>query len=116
MLLLSFLFLQAAAPQNNMVSFMFILAMFLVFWLFIIRPQNKRQKEQKTFMETLQKGAEIVTSSGILGRITKMEDNIITIEVGAKVYLRITRSSISKELTESIYGAGKKTTPTIEAE
>ncbi len=99
-----------------MVSFMFILAMFLVFWLFIIRPQNKRQKEQKTFMETLQKGAEIVTSSGILGRITKMEDNIITIEVGAKVYLRITRSSISKELTESIYGAGKKTTPTIEAE
>ncbi len=116
MLLFSFLFLQAGSPQSNMTSFLFILAMFVVFWLFIIRPQSKRQKEQKTFMESLQKGDEIVTSSGILGRITKIEDNIITIEVGGKVYLRITRSAISKELTESVHGAGKKTTPTSEAE
>ena len=88
--------------------------MFLVFWLFIIRPQAKRQKEQTNFMSSLKKDDEVVTSAGILGRITKVEENIITIEVGAKVYLRVTRSSISKELTEAIYGTSKKPTAGVE--
>lgn len=110
-MLFNVIFLQATAGQSPFTSFIFIGAMFLVFWLFIIRPQSKRQKEQSQFMNNLQKGDEVVTSSGILGRITKIEDQIITIEVGGKVYLRITRSSISKELTESVYGKGK-TAPT----
>jgi len=97
-------------------SFVFIGAMFLVFWLFIIRPQAKRQREQKQFNDSLQKGDEVVTASGILGRITKIEENIITIEVGAKVYLRVTRSAISKEMTESVYGGNQKPAPTGTAE
>ena len=101
------LLLQAGAGQSPITSFIFIGAMFLVFWLFIIRPQSKRQKEQNQFMTNLQKGDEVVTTSGILGRITKMEDQIVTIDAGNKVYLNITRSSISKEMTESVYGRGK---------
>lgn len=104
---LKVMLLQAGAGQSPFVSLFFIGAMFLVFWLLIIRPQSKRQKEQSQFMNNLQKGMEVVTSSGILGRITKIEDQVITIEVGSKVYLRVTRSSISKELTESIHGSGK---------
>lgn len=106
-------FLQTTG-QSPYTSFIFILTMFLVFWLCIIRPQAKRQKEQTKFMSSLKKDDEVVTSAGILGRITKVEENIITIEVGAKVYLRVTRSSISKELTEAIYGTSKKPTAGVE--
>lgn len=104
----SMIFLQAGGAGDSITSFIFIGAMFLVFWLFIIRPQAKRQREQKQFNDSIQKGEEVVTSSGILGRVTKIEDNIITIEVGNKVYLRVTRSAISKEMTEAVYGSGKK--------
>lgn len=110
------MFLQASNSGNPIMSFVFIGAMFLVFWLFIIRPQAKRQREQKQFNDTLQKGDEVVTASGILGRVTKIEDNIITLEVGSKVYLRVTRSAISKEMTESLYGGNKKPAQTSTTE
>jgi preprotein translocase subunit YajC len=76
--------------------------MFLVFWLLMIRPQAKRQKEQKLFQESLDKNKDVVTSSGILGRISKIEDSIVTLEVSPKVYIRVTKNAISKELTENI--------------
>lgn len=101
-------FLQAGGGGDSITSFVFIGAMFLVFWLFIIRPQAKKQREQKQFSDTIQKGDEVVTTSGILGRVTKMEDNAITLEVSPKVYLRVTRGAISKEMTESFYGTNKK--------
>ncbi len=94
-----------ASSNPGMLNFVFLGAMLLVFWLFMIRPQAKKQREQKEFMESLSKGDQIVTSSGILGKITKIEDNIITIEVGTKVYLRITKNAVSKEMTESVYDA-----------
>ena len=67
-------------------------------------------------MNNLQKGDEVVTTSGVLGRTTKIEDQIITLEVGGKVYLRFTRSSVSKELTESVYGKGKVAPTSSETE
>ena len=76
--------------------------MFLVFWLLMIRPQAKRQKEQKLFQDSLDKNKDVVTSSGILGRISKIEDSIVTLEVSPKVYIRVTKNAISKELTENI--------------
>jgi preprotein translocase subunit YajC len=76
--------------------------MFLVFWLLMIRPQAKRQKEQKLFLDSLDKNKDVVTSSGILGRITKIEESIVTLEVSPKVYLRVTKNAISKELTENV--------------
>jgi preprotein translocase subunit YajC len=68
----------------------------------MIRPQAKRQKEQKLFQESLDKNKDVVTSSGILGRISKIEDSIVTLEVSPKVYIRVTKNAISKELTENI--------------
>lgn len=101
----SFLLLQSGGGTAQL---LFFAAMFLIFWLFLIRPQTKRQKEQRKFQDALEKGDEVVTTSGILGKITKMEDNIVTIEVGSKVYLRITKSSISKEMTDAVYNSGDK--------
>ncbi|MCP3930498.1 MAG: preprotein translocase subunit YajC [Bacteroidetes bacterium] len=95
----------AGAGYMNLV---FIAAMVVIFYLFLIRPQSKRQKEQKLFSESIEKGSEIVTTSGILGRINKIEDDIVTLEVGTKTFIRITRSSISKEMTDAIYSANDK--------
>lgn len=82
---------------------LFFGAMFLIIYLFMIRPQSKRQNEQKKFMSALVKGDDVVTSSGILGKINKIEDEIITLEVGNKTYIRVTKNAISKEMTDSLY-------------
>ena len=98
-----FFLLQASATgSSSWVNLIFIVSMFLVFWLLMIRPQAKRQKEQKLFQESLDKNKDVVTSSGILGRISKIEDTIVTLEVSPKVYIRVTKNAISKELTENI--------------
>ena len=85
-----------------MVQLVFFGAMLLIFWLFLIRPQAKRQREQTDFMKNLAKGDQVVTASGIIGKINKIEDNTITLEVG-KVFLPMTRNSISKEMTDAFF-------------
>jgi len=97
-----FLLQASAAGSSSWINLIFIVSMFLVFWLLMIRPQAKRQKEQKLFQESLDKNKDVVTSSGILGRISKIEDSIVTLEVSPKVYIRVTKNAISKELTENI--------------
>lgn len=98
-----FILLQASSSSSSSwINLIFIVSMFLVFWLLMIRPQAKRQKEQKLFLDSLDKNKDVVTSSGILGRITKIEESIVTLEVSPKVYLRVTRNAISKELTENV--------------
>ncbi len=71
----------------------------LVFYFFLIRPQSQKQKDQDSFSSSLQKGDEVVTHSGIVGKINKMEDSILTIETTEKTYIRVLRSAISKEMT-----------------
>ena len=85
-----------------MINLVFLGAMFLIFWLFLIRPQTKKQKEQRVFMDNIEKGQDVVTASGILGRINKIEDQIVTLEVGNKTYIKVVKSAISKEMTEQI--------------
>jgi len=94
------LFLQTGG--SGLINLIFIGAMILIFYFFLIRPQSKRQKEQKSFQEELQKGDEVVTGSGMIGRINKLEDDIVTLDVGNKTYIRVTRSAISKEMTETV--------------
>lgn len=95
------LLLQAGGSTST--NLFFLVAMIAVFFFMIILPQRKRTKEQKTFAEDLKTGKNVVTSSGILGRINKIEDHIITLEVDTKTYLKVTKNSISKELTDAIY-------------
>lgn len=96
------LFLQAGGGDLFTNGF-FMIAMLLVLVFTMIIPQRKRSKEQKSFMSGLAKGQEVVTASGILGRIDKVEDNIVTLNVGNKTFLRVTKNAISKELTDAIY-------------
>ncbi|MCG8331647.1 MAG: preprotein translocase subunit YajC [Chitinophagales bacterium] len=96
------LILLQAGGNAGMMNLIFIGAMIAIFWLFLIRPQQKKQKEQKSFSDSLQKGDEVVTASGILGKINKLEENIVSLEVANKTYIRVTRNSISKDMTEAV--------------
>ena len=80
-----------------------ILLMFVVIYFFFLRPQANRQKAQDKFLTELEKGAEVVTASGILGRINKIDGNIVTLQVDTKTFIKVTKSAISKDMTESVH-------------
>lgn len=104
----TFIFLQGAGGGSGMFNLIFFGLIILVFWLFIIRPQAKRQKEQNRFLNDLEKGQSIVTSSGIIGKINKIEGEIVTLEIGTKNYIRVLKSAVSKEMTDSMGSVEEK--------
>jgi len=97
-------FLLQAPPQGGGTFQLIMLGgIILVFWFFMIRPQAKKAKEQKKFIDNMQKGDKVVTIAGIHGTINKVnEDNTIQLEVSPGSYLKIERSSISLEWSQAI--------------
>ena len=80
-----------------------LVGMILVFWLFMISPQAKKAKLDKSFQENLQKGDKIVTIAGIHGTINKVnEDGTLNLEVSPGSYLRIEKSAISMDWTAAL--------------
>ena len=95
--------LAGAVPGGGMSNLILMGAMILVFWLFMIRPQAKKAKEQKKFINDLQKGDKIVTIAGIHGTINKVnEDGTLSLEVSPGSYLKIEKSALSMEWTANI--------------
>ena len=84
----------AAAGWMNLVIFG---GMILFMWFFVIRPQQKRQKEHRNFVESLKTGMEVVTASGLIGRITSITDTIVTLDLG-NTSVRVLKQTISSEL------------------
>ncbi len=100
---LATIILSADPKQGGTVQLVMMGAIILVFWLFMIRPQAKKAKEQKKFIENMNKGDKIVTIAGIHGTINKInEDATIQLEVNPGSYLKIEKSSISMEWTMAI--------------
>ena len=90
----------------------FLVAMILVFWLFFIRPQAKKQKQQKKFLVDLQKGDKVVTIAGIHGTVNKVnEDGTMQLEINPGSYIKIEKSAVSMEWTAQI---NKPLTPVID--
>lgn len=104
MFYLNSVLLAAGGQQGGgMVQLVMMGAIILVFWLFMIRPQAKKAKEQKKFVDNMQKGDKIVTIAGIHGVINKInEDNTIQLEVSPGSYLKIEKSSVSMEWSAAI--------------
>ncbi len=97
------MYLLQAAPGGGGFQFIFIGLMIVVFWLFFIRPQAKKAKQQKTFIDNLQRGDKIVTIAGIHGTINKVnDDNTISLEINPGSYLKIEKSAISLEWTTQL--------------
>ena len=85
---------------NPMMQFIFFGAIILIFYFFMIRPQMKKAKEQKSFTESLQKGTKVVTNGGIMGTIVKMDEVSIIIQTEDETKLRILKSAISLDNTK----------------
>jgi preprotein translocase subunit YajC len=90
-----------AAPGGaggGMESIFLIVAMFAVLYFLMIRPQMKRAKEHKAMVDGLQKGDEVVTAGGVLGRISKMGDAHVTLEIAPTVEIQVQRSAVQTVL------------------
>ena len=87
---------QPAAPSvgTDIWSMMPIILMFVVLYCVMIRPQMKRAKEHKTMVEALQKGDEVVAAGGVLGKISKINENYITLQVAGNVEIQVQRSAV----------------------
>ena len=80
------------APQGGeLFQILFLVGMFALFYFIAIRPQRKRQKEHAAMVSALNKGDEVVTSSGILGKITALDDNYMTLNVANNVDMKFQR-------------------------
>ena len=94
-------FAQTAAPaQQGMdwIGLMPLVLLFVLLYFLMIRPQMKRAKEHKTMTEALQKGDEVVTGGGVLGRITKVGDNYVTLQVAENVEIQVQKAAIQTML------------------
>lgn len=94
---LNFLLLEAASETPGWMSLLPWIAIILVFYFFMIRPQTKKAKEQKKFRESLDNGMKIVTIGGVHGKIVGVQDTTVMIEVEGGNRLKIERSAISMD-------------------
>jgi len=93
----------AAAGNGDLSSFLtgqlpFLVVMFAAMYFLIFRPQMKKQKEHKAMIDALAKGDEVVTGGGILGKVSKINDNTVSLEVAAGVEIQIQRVSVVQVL------------------
>ena len=84
----------AAQSADPLASLILPIGLVVLFYFFLIRPQSKRQKEHKKMVSDLQKGEEVLTSGGILGKITSINDDFVTLEIAKEVSLKIQKSAI----------------------
>jgi len=86
---------QAGGAQGGGIeSIVLIVVMFGVLYFMMIRPQMKRAKEHKTMIEALQKGDEVISGGGVLGRVSKMNEQYISVEIATGVEVQMQRSSV----------------------
>ncbi|MDD5306041.1 MAG: preprotein translocase subunit YajC [Deltaproteobacteria bacterium] len=85
--------------MGSATSIVLMLAMFAIFYFLLIRPQQKKAKEHQKMIDSVQKGDEIITAGGLVGRVTGTSDRFLTIEISEKVRVRVVRSQVaSKEV------------------
>ena len=84
----------AAQTADPLASLILPIGLVVLFYFFLIRPQSKRQKEHKQMVNDLQKGEEVLTSGGILGKVTNIKDDFITLEIAKDVSLQIQKSAV----------------------
>ena len=89
-------------------SLIFLVLIFVVFYFFFIRPQVKRQKDQKKFREGLSKGQKIITIGGIHGRIVELQDTTVTIEVEGGVKPELEKSAVAADSQDQLTGEPAK--------
>ena len=94
----------AQAQNSNWTSMIFMVAIIGVFYFFMIRPQQKKAKDQKKFIEEIKKGEDVVTIAGIYGRVAEIEGDTIILEVERGGRIKMLKSGISMDSTKAAFG------------
>ncbi|MBI1283779.1 MAG: preprotein translocase subunit YajC [Thiobacillus sp.] len=84
----------AAAASPGFEQFLPLIIIFILFWFMLIRPQMKRAKEQKKMLSELGKGDEVITSSGQLGKVAKISDQYVSLEIADGVITHVQKSAV----------------------
>ena len=85
----------AADPTGGLMQMLPIIAMFAVLYFLMVRPQMKKAKEHKILLEGLAKGDEVVSQGGLAGRVTKISDNFVSIEIASNVEIKMQKAAIT---------------------
>jgi len=93
------IWLQATGPESSPFSMLVpMLAIFLIFWLLLIRPQQRKQREQEQMLKSIERGDDVVTTGGLHGRVVGVTDDTLTLEIaavkGEKVRVKVSRARI----------------------
>ena len=92
------------STESSLLSLLPLVLMFVVLYFIMIRPQMKRSKEHKALIEALAKGDEVITSGGMIGRIAKLGESYMHIEVAGGVEVQVQRSAVVQVLPKGTYG------------
>ena len=103
----SMFFLQSSS-NPGFINLLFFGSIFLIMYFFFLRPQVKKQKAQTKFETEMGKGDEVVTSSGIIGKISKIEKGIVYLQIDQKTFIKVLKGAISKEMTENLNKASSE--------
>jgi len=90
----------ATGSGNALISLMPLILVFVVFYFFMIRPQMKKQKELANYRNSLKKGDRVVTTGGIYGKVVEVKDNIVILDAGGDVKLKVDKSALLKDPTD----------------
>jgi preprotein translocase subunit YajC len=88
----------AGAQTNPIMQMLPLLLIFVVFYFMLIRPQSKKAKEHRAMVAALEAGTEIATAGGILGKVTEVGENFVTVEIASNVLVKVQRNTISQVL------------------
>ena len=89
--------------QSSLMSMLPLVLMFVVLYFVMIRPQMKRQKEHRSMIDALAKGDEVATAGGLLGRVTKLGDTYVSVEIANGVEIQLQRSAVVQVLPKGTF-------------
>ncbi len=98
----------AGATQSGLapyLQFVPLVAIFVIFYFLMIRPQQRRMKEHRAMLDSVKQGDEVVTGGGLIGKVTKIKDDELEVEVAPTVKLRVVRGTLSEVRTKKLPAA-----------
>lgn len=97
----------AAVPQgSSFMSFLPLIIIFVIFYFLLIRPQTKRAKEHRAMVQALSKGDEVATNGGLLGRVSDLDENYLTLEIASGVMVKVQRQAVAQVLPKGTLKGG----------
>ena len=98
---MTFLQAQGAGQGSGLTMLLMLALIFVVMWLFMIRPQQKRQKELNNFRNSLSKGDKVVTVGGIYGTVIEVNDNKVLLEIDKDVRIKVDKASLVNDFSDA---------------